>query len=159
MKNLFVVITCFFIVACTVGPKQVYEGKRRNKNQESILSVEGKHSAIGFHKKLFIEEVDGKSLTDEGAAIAGQAFPYPHEVYILPGQHTVKIVALYGLSYAKSILWFEAEGGKKYIVRSEADGYKSRTWIEDSITKSLVGGIGYGSEYKPPAKEIESEID
>lgn len=160
MKKIFVILVSLAIAACNViPPQQVYKGKRLNKKQEVVLSAEGKHSLEDFsQKKIHIEEVDGKSLRSFTASLTARTrFPYPHEVYLLPGQHTVKVLTNIGISYAEAILWFEAEAGKRYIVRSQTNGYSVQMWIEDGETKLRVGGVGYGSKYTPPVEEAEDD--
>jgi hypothetical protein len=133
--------TLCLLWGCTVAPKHLYDGERRGTGEEVILSAEGIHSTVGFHPKIFISKIDGKSTRDVGATLVGQAFPYPHEVYLLPGRHDVQTIYVLGLSYATADLWFDSISGQKYTIRALSDGYKARIWIEDA-TGTPVGGIG-----------------
>lgn len=141
MKKIMTLLLCILCISCTVAPKVAYEGLRLKQSQDAVLLVEGKHSTVGFNKKMFIKQVDEMSLRDIKAMLTGQMFPYPHKVFVLPGKHTISVVTAVSMGHATAELWFVAEAGKTYIVRSNSNGDTVSTWIEDGDSGVRVGGL------------------
>ncbi len=145
LKSIVTIAALILLTGCTVAPKQAYSGPRLEPKAEAVLSAAGQHSAVGFDTKTFIAKVDGVSMRDTGAALAGQMFPYPHMVYLTPGRHTIELVVALGTRYSRGDVWFVAEPGETYTAENMIDGYSVKMWIANKRGEP-VGGIA------PPQK-------
>lgn len=155
LLRLVIVVSSFILVSCVVAPKQMYDGPRLAPESEAVLI--GDVGSLASHGEVYITHVDGKSALGLAALLAGQMFPYPFGVFILPGYHEISTkfvgdVHSYGLIYlidnligadgvVDGKLQFHAEAGKTYFIRATWEGSSVSFWIEDTSTGHAVEGI------------------
>jgi len=157
MNNIFYTMKLFvtsviliLLSSCASGTFKGYSGVE--KDRSDLAKIECKVERHGpAWQKLFISKVDGKSTFDFGASL-GFSGSYPKSALVLSGRHYLQIRYEYAGSFSHGTIWFDAEAGKNYTVKSNTEGYSTTFWIIDDITGERIGGVPGGE----PKKELTS---
>jgi hypothetical protein len=95
--------------------------------------------AVLLDQRVFITQLDGKNMYRMGSTT-----DYPQALLIEPGKHSVAARYLNNtagsvwVTFANSLLTFDAEAEKRYVIRKEIVGGSIRFWIEDMATGDVV---------------------
>lgn len=143
LLRLAIVVSSFILLAsCGVPPKQMYDGPRLIPESEAVLIGDVVSPASGG--RVVITRVDGKSAVGLAALLSTNMFPYPHGVFILPGDHEISTKFVRdgsGFGGVDGKLQFHAEAGKTYFIHATRQGSSVSFWIEDISTGHAVEGI------------------
>jgi hypothetical protein len=126
------------VAASLLSACAIYEMPRVAAEERAVLTLQNFETR---GRKLFFTEIDGKPLSTVSAL---GIIRWDDPVILLPGKHTVGVQYYLGLSNGFAKMWFVAEAGKSYVVRTKDSGYSFRAWIEDAATGQPTGGLWTG---------------